>query len=206
MRPRSTRAAGALLALALALAGCGGDDDDDGGGGGGGGPATTVAIADPSELAGLQTGPAPWTPELDTLADRLDAIGLPALKQEGQALDLHVQLTVEVDGEEVEVPNGIGLNGQEVAGGRMITGFVSAIHTHDASGLVHVHSPDERPYTLGQVFDVWGVRLTERCVGGYCAGGGKVLTLLDDGEEVDGDPRQLPLGNGQRITVRYGEP
>ena len=201
MRRRSTRAAGALLVLTLAFAGCGDDDDT----GAGGTTECSAGAAGAGDLPGLQVGCPPWEPELDNLADRLDAIGLPALKQEGQALDLHVELKVEVDGEDVEVPTGIGLNGREVAGGIMETGFVSAIHTHDATGLVHVHSPDVRPYTLGQIFDVWGVRLTDRCVGGYCAGAGKVLTVLDGGDEVDGEPRQLELRNGQRVTVRFGE-
>ena len=112
---------------------------------------------------------------------------------------------MEADGREVEVPTNVGLNGEEVAGGRMVSGFVSAIHTHDDSGLVHVHSPDRRTYTLGQIFDVWGVRLTERCVGGYCATAGRVLTVLDDGDEMTGDPRDLELHDQQRITVRFGE-
>lgn len=27
------------------------------------------------------------------------------------------------------------------------------------NALVHVHSPDVHTYTLGQLFDVWGVRV-----------------------------------------------
>ena len=193
-----------VLTLALGcvlLAACGGDDEDE--------PATAPATDRPAcpapadALPGTQAGRAPWRPELEHLGERLDAIGLPRLTQEGQELDLHVQLTVDIEGEAVEVPSSIGLNGKEVAGGRMETGFVSAIHTHDDSGLVHVHSPDVRPYTLGQLFDVWGVSLTEDRLGGYCAGEGRELTVESDGERVDGNPRQLELEDGQRISVVY---
>ena len=47
--------------------------------------------------------------------------------------------------------------------------FIAALHTHDASGIVHIESPDKRDYTLGQFFDVWGVRLSSTCLGApYC--------------------------------------
>lgn len=191
-----------VLALALGclvLAACGGDDDE---------RAPTAdrpaCPAPEGSLAGMRTGRAPWPPELEHLGERLDAIGLPRLTQEGQALDLHIQLSVEVGSAAVEVPSSIGLNGEEVAGGRMATGFVSAIHTHDDSGLVHVHSPDVRSYTLGQLFDVWGVSLTEDRMGGYCVGGGQTLTVEANGERVEGDPRELELEDGQRISIVYG--
>lgn len=153
----------------------------------------------------MQTGEAPWPAELERLGERLDRIGLERLTQEGAALDLHIQLSVEVEGTEVKVPSSIGLNGEEVAGGRMVSGFVSAIHTHDDTGLVHVHSPDERSYTLGQLFDVWGVALTAERVGGYCASGEHALTVEADGDPVRGDPRELQLEDRQRISIEYGD-
>ena len=153
----------------------------------------------------MRTGEAPWPPELERLGERLDEIGLERLTQEGAALDLHVQLSVDVEGTPVEVPASIGLNGEEVAGGKMVSGFVSAIHTHDDTGLVHVHSPDVRPYTLGQLFDVWGVSLTAERIGGYCVGDGHELTVEADGEPVTGDPRELELHDQQRIRIAYGD-
>ena len=200
---RARRAGMLVLALALGcllLAACGGDDDDEGA------PTADRPACPAAEgaLPGTRTGRAPWSPELEHLGERLDAIGLPRLAQEGQVLDLHVQLSVEVESAAVEISSSIGLNGEEVAGGRMATGFVSAIHTHDDSGLVHVHSPDVRSYTLGQLFDVWGVSLTKERIGGYCVGGGRTLTVEANGERVEGDPRELELEDGQRISVVYG--
>ena len=104
----------------------------------------------------------------------------------------------------MKVPSSIGLAGEEVAGGKMATGYVAAIHTHDDTGLVHVHSPDVRPYTLGQLFDVWGVSLTEERIGCYCVGGGRKLTVEADGEVVTGDARELQLQDRQRISIAYG--
>ena len=192
-------AVGAVV-LAVLVGGCGGDDD-----------TSSSAAERPAcpliddALPGMRSGEAPWPPELEHLGERLDQIGLPRLVQEGMALDLHVRLAVRVEGTTVEIPTSIGLNGEEVSGGRMVSGFVAAIHTHDDSGLVHVHSPDVRPYTLGQLFDVWGVTLTEDRIGGYCVGGERELTVEADGEVVPGDPRELRLADGQRIRVTYGD-
>ena len=188
----------AVLVLGCLLAACGGDNER--------APAADRPACPALEgaLPGTRTGRAPWPPELEHLGERLDAIGLPRLTQEGQALDLHVRISVKVDSAAVKVPSSVGLNGEEVAGGRMVSGFVSAIHTHDASGLVHVHSPDLRSYTLGQLFDVWGVSLTQERIGGYCVGAGRTLTVEANGRRVEGDPRELELSDGQRISVVYG--
>ena len=190
--------AGVVL-LGLVVAACGEDDTSSSAA-----ERPVCALVDVA-LPGMRSGEAPWPAELEHLGERLDQIGLPRLTQEGMALDLHVRLSVWVEGAKVEVPASIGLNGEEVAGGRMVSGFVSAIHTHDDSGLVHVHSPDVRPYTLGQLFDVWGVTLAEDRIGGYCVGGEHKLTVEADGEVVAGDPRKLRLADGQRVKITYGD-
>ncbi len=185
--------------ISLILSACGGGDES---------PSAVdrpACPADDDALPGIRIGQTPWSPELDHLGERLDQIGLPRLTQEGVALDLHINLSVEVEGTKVKIPSSIGLNGEEIQGGKMVSGFVSAIHTHDDSGLVHVHSPDVRPYTLGQLFDVWGVSLTEERIGGYCVGGERTLVFEADGEAIPGDVRELELQDGQRIDVTYSD-
>ncbi len=142
-------------------------------------------------LPGIQTGPAPWAPEIAHLADRLRAIGLPALTQEGTALHIHQHLDVLVNGRRVEVPAGIGINDNE---------FIAPLHTHDPSGVIHVESPTLRSFTLGQFFAVWGVRFTPRCLGGYCGS----LRVYVDGRRVAGDPTKLKLASHQEIAVVAG--
>src|SRR5688572_26665322 len=99
---RARRAGMIVLALMLGcllLAACGGDDDERT-------PAADrpACPAPEGALPGTRAGQAPWPPELRHLGARLDAIGLPRLTQEGQVLDLHVQLSVEVESAAVEVP------------------------------------------------------------------------------------------------------
>lgn len=151
-----------------------------------------------TQLPGMQTGAAPWQPEITHLAERLQAIGLPALSAEGSALHLHQHLDIFIDGKAVPVPADIGIN--EAAG------FISDIHVHDNSGIIHIESPDVRAFTLGQFFDVWGVRFTTQCIGGYCASEDKALKVYMNGALYQGDPRQLPLAAHQEIVIVYGSP
>ena len=58
------------------------------------------------------------------------------------------------DGAKVTVPAGIGF---EVSNGK-VTGL-TVLHTHDTSGVIHIESAANKPYTLGQVFTEWGVAL-----------------------------------------------
>jgi hypothetical protein len=153
-------------------------------------------ITDPIQLTGIQVGDAPWPPELAYLRGRLIAIGLPALPQEGNALHIHQHLDIFIDGKPVAVPAGIGIN--------KIANFISPIHVHDTSGIVHVESPVVRTFTLGLFFDIWGVRFTSQCIGGYCTTGDKTLKVYVDGTLYNGDPRQLPLASHQEIVITYG--
>jgi hypothetical protein len=59
----------------------------------------------------------------------------------------HQHLDLYIDGRKVPVPAGIGIN--------PAVGF-APLHTHDASGVIHVESPTVRTYKLGQFFAVWG--------------------------------------------------
>lgn len=144
----------------------------------------------PGELA----GPAPWPANTARLRARLRVIGLPALPREGTAVHIHEHLDVFVHGRRVTVPAGIGIG----------HGFISPLHTHDASGVVHVESPGPRAFTLGELFSVWGVRLTRRCLGGYCRHGADRLRVYADGRELTGDPRVLPLAPHAEIVVAFG--
>jgi hypothetical protein len=189
-----------LLTLSLALGACAA-------------PApvapTSPQVACPAptrELPGLQTGNPPWSPALETLEARLEAIGAPILRREGQAVDRHVQVEVMVDGQRVLVPDTIGINGTEIQGGVMSTGFVTEMHTHDRSGLVHIHAEAERPFLLGEFFDVWGVAFDADRIGGACASGDRTVRVLVDGTEAGGDPRSVEMTDGSTIVVAIGTP
>jgi hypothetical protein len=155
-------------------------------------------LAPPPALPGELVGPAPWPRNVARLRARLAAIGLPALAEGGTRLHIHQHLDVFVHGRRVRVPAGIGID----AAGR----FVSPLHTHDSTGVVHVESPTVQLYTLGELFAVWGVRFTPSCLGGDCAGGGSGLRVFVDGRPVAGDPLLVPLEEHEEIVVALGTP
>ncbi len=153
-------------------------------------------LSDPSALPGIQTGNAPWPAELDHLRERLVAIGLQPLSAEGTALHIHQHLDIFIDGNETPIPAGTGI---DTAGG-----FISTIHVHDSSGIVHVESPTIQTFTLGQFFDIWGVEFTSQRIGGYQNQGDKTLKVFVNGALYSGDPRQLALASHQEIVIAYG--
>lgn len=156
----------------------------------------TAVMSDPNGLPGIEATPAPWSAEIHNLRARLSDIGLPALAEEGSALHIHEHIDISIDTIAVPVPAGIGIN---EAGG-----FISPIHTHDTSGVIHVESNTVRDFTLGQFFDIWGVRFTKDCIGGYCTNATTTLRVYANGSLVPGDPRTLVLAPHQEIEVVYG--
>ncbi|HXZ26313.1 MAG TPA: hypothetical protein VEI24_08845 [Nitrospiria bacterium] len=159
-------------------------------------PLSAVSAGDESALPGLQTSEAPWAPQLSHLEDRLQAIGLPALRREGTALHMHQHLDLYIHGQPVPVPPMIGINA--------VAGFISPVHTHDGSGTIHIESAIVSRYTLGQFFDIWGVRFSPTCLGGYCNAGDQRLRVYVNGAIVTSNPRDIGLEDNQELVVTYG--
>jgi len=164
------------------------------------GSSSAPPIVNESQLVGLQTGPAPWNPGLDHLPDRMQPLGLTELGGEGQGVILHIHahLDILVNGKKQPVPASIGI--YNTSGG-----FLTDLHTHDATGIIHIESPTRRKFSLGEFFGVWGVRLTNTCVGGYC----KPKTtwrVYVNGAPYSGDPSKLVLIRHQEIAFVIGKP
>jgi hypothetical protein len=154
-------------------------------------PTNPPPVVNVRALPGLQVGPPPWPAEIEHLRARLDALGLPT--RAGTSLHTHQHLDVFVNGKRVIVPAGIGIGER----------FISPLHTHDASGVIHVESPTVRSYSLAEVFAVWGVRLTKTCLADEC-GEGK-LHFFVDGKPA-ADPNRIVLIQHLEIAVVFGPP
>jgi hypothetical protein len=192
MRTRALSVLAALL-VAAAVAGCGSDSGATAG-------TTTTPSTTPSQqetgLPGAQATPPPWNAGGDQLAERLDALGLPALAAEGTVLHIHQHLDVFVEGKRVTVPAGLGIDPAQQ--------FISPLHTHDPTGIMHVESPTPETFTLGQFFGVWGVPLDRTHIGGLQAGAGKQLRAWVNGNPATGDPGNIALASHQEIVLAYG--
>lgn len=152
----------------------------------------------PAQAAGgdlFQSGPPPWDRGGEGLSARLAAIGLPELLTEGAALHIHQHLDVFVEGDRVQVPAGIGIDPE----GR----FIAPIHTHGSEGIVHIEADEVRPYTLGELFSVWGVRFGDGCLGDDCSSGDAALRVYVDGKSVTA-AADVVLDDEQVIVVAFG--
>ena len=158
-------------------------------------PASTVPV-NPDTLPGIQLSEAPWQAELAHLRERLKVIGLPALFEEGTTLHAHQHLDLFIKGKTVPVPAMIGINVPER--------YITPIHTHDTTGEIHIESPTVEAFTLGQFFDIWGVRFSSKCIGSYCEDPQNAIKVFVNGAAAAGDPRSIRLADHQEIVIAYG--
>jgi hypothetical protein len=144
----------------------------------------------------LLTGPAPWPNNTQGLATRMQDAGLPSLTAMEQ-LDFHIHqhLDIFVDGNPVTVPANIGIDPSV---------GIAVLHTHDDTGVIHVESPVAQDFTLRNFFDVWGVRLTDTCIGGYCNDGTRTLRVYVDGKPATVGVRDVVLTEHEEIVLAYG--
>lgn len=71
-----------------------------------------------------------------------------------------------------------------------------------ADGIVHIESPVQRTYTLGEFFDEWGQPL-----GPDQAGPAKGhVTVIYNGKVFKGSPRDVPLTAHAQIQLEVGTP
>ena len=59
----------------------------------------------------------------------------------------HAHLDIFINGLSYLVPAGIGIKPPDC---------IYWLHTHDISGIIHVESPENQTFKLGQFFDIWG--------------------------------------------------
>lgn len=167
------------------LAGCGASTDAPAG----------LSIAGP----GLQAGqPASgvsqpgWPPEYAHLAQRLKLIGIPPGGSE--KFHIHALLHIYVNGVLKPVPADVGIAPH---------GIETSLHTHDDTGVIHMEAAHPFKFTLGDFFEVWGVKLGPAQVGGLTGNGGNHLHFFVNGHPL-ANPAAHVLHNGDSVVIGYG--
>jgi hypothetical protein len=160
-----------------------------------GGGGTTTTAANYNGLPGVRKIKAPWKQEYGSLADRLLPLDLTTLAgHSGLVEHFHAHLDIFVDGKKVTVPALVGINPG--------AGYLTELHTHDATGVIHIEAQKSRDFTLGQFIAEWGVYLDSRCMGAYCNG----LKWYVNGKQQTGNPAGLVLKPHQEIAIVIGKP
>jgi hypothetical protein len=156
--------------------------------------ATAVRTADrtaATSAAAGRTTAAPWALPSD-VETAVHSAGLTMLTAEGTALHIHQHLSITVDGKAITVPAELGIDEPAQQ--------LSALHTHDTTGILHVESPVQRTFHLDQAFAEWDVRLAKGAVGPYVNGkDGTKLAVFVDRKPYTGDPRDIVLKEHEDI-------
>jgi hypothetical protein len=114
----------------------------------------------------------------------------------------HAHRDVLLDGDPVPVPGGLGINvGPNGSMPEHGAAGIAALHTHDTSGVLHIESPRDDQFTLGQLFRLWDVRIGPGQVGSYKTGGDTTVNVFVDGKKVAGHPAGIVLEEHQEIAV-----
>jgi hypothetical protein len=192
-----------------------------GGSGAAGGATSGLSLAPLSTLGALQPAPAPGVtgPEGVPVPAAAPLAGI-ATAATGQAVDqvscqtgeqtlfhIHAHLAIFVNGKAWQIPAAIGIPGAQVQqtpnGPYIATGSCFYwLHTHAADGIIHIESPVERTYTLGDFFDEWGQPLGPAQAGPAT---GRVVALYN-GQVYQGNPRDIPLDAHAQIQLEIGTP
>ncbi len=159
----------------------------------GGGAVRTGAQAPPASPAVVTPS---WpAPAPDQVSAAVHAAGLPLLSMEATDVHFHAHLDIIIDGQPVTVPANIGIAG---------TTGISSLHTHDPTGIIHIESPTQATFTLGQFFTEWKIRLSGTCLNDVCATPDNTWRFFVNGKPYTGDPTALPLAAHQEIAAVYG--
>lgn len=143
----------------------------------------------------------------DTTAGGDPVNGISCDTSERVAYHIHAHLSVTVDGKSRIIPAGIGIPGrqeQQTSAGSSVSGGKCFywLHSHTSDGIIHVESPTQKTFTLGDYFDIWKQPLDANHIGPVTG----TLSIVVDGTAYTGDPRSIPLNNHTQIQISVGGP
>ncbi|MHB8571642.1 MAG: hypothetical protein ACYDAY_01615 [Candidatus Dormibacteria bacterium] len=154
----------------------------------------------PSPVAGAALAPAP------DYANPGPVQGIQCEAMEQVLFHIHAHLAIFVDGVARGIPEGIGIapprQEEQSANGPFVVGGSCYywLHAHTADGIIHIESPVQRTFTLGDWFAVWGQPLSSGQVG---PARGTVVAYLN-GSPFTGDPASIPLTAHAVIQLDVG--
>ena len=202
--------------LALMLGACGGGAGSvalPGGNGNGGLPA--VVNVSSGSVVGIDNTLSPNDGDSPAGGIGQTVDGIPCLTTLDQAhYHVHVFLGLVDNGTEIALPDGTGMNNP----GADSNGFVGTascfyyLHTHDASGVIHVEDPSTASttstlHTLGQYLDIWGHTFSGARVytsGSLYQGTGDQVVSNTTYTQYSGDPHTIPLYGHEVIWIETG--
>lgn len=123
--------------------------------------------------------------------------GIECNTTEHAVFHIHAHLDILIDGKPISVPSQIGINTD--------AGCLYWLHTHDDNGVIHIESPLEREFTLGNFFDIWGQSFNNTHLFNEEVTN-NTLSVYVNGNKVptDMDYRSINLNAHDEIAIVYG--
>lgn len=119
-------------------------------------------------------------------------LALTCIPQEQLAMHIHPVLSIIINGQQQEIPQGIGIQ----------QNCIHFLHTHDNTGKIHVESPVQKDYHLSDFFAVWGQTFTsEQILDSKVDATHKIVMTVNGQPNTEyGD---LVLRDGDQIVINY---
>jgi hypothetical protein len=143
--------------------------------------------------------PNPGVGDSSTGGQGQDVDGIICEAHEQLVYHVHAHLYILLNGQPQQVSSQVG-----ILGGPLLPRCFYWLHTHDNSGIIHIESPTQALYTLGQFFDIWGQPLSRSTVAVYPVPSGD-LTAYVDGQVWGGDPRDIQLKGHTQVVLELGQ-
>lgn len=105
---------------------------------------------------------------------------------------IHPNLQIIINGKPQVIPAEIGVTST----------CLSSIHTHDATGVIHIESPEKRDFTLGDFFAVWKKTFNKNQLMDYKTDDQHIIKETINGKESQ-DFENTVLHDGDQIVLSY---
>jgi hypothetical protein len=186
-----------------------------GSGGGGGGALPSSVTVSAGAITGLDNAFTPNDGDSSTGGNGQTVDGIPCLTTMSEAAyHVHVFLGFVNNGQLVALPDGTGMKNPGADSGGVVSTATCFyyLHTHDASGVIHLESPSTASrttslFTLGTYLDIWGHSLGSARVytsGQHYEGQGSQTVANTAYTQYTGDPRGIALYAHEVIWVENG--
>jgi hypothetical protein len=114
-------------------------------------------------------------------------------------MHVHAHLDIIVNGTAYPIPSDVG---------RIPGQCIYWVHTHDDSGIIHIESPENRNFTLGEFFDIWDKTFNNSQIFDNIVseGDNSTLNVFVNGKKVSAESnyRNTAINAHDEITIVYG--
>jgi hypothetical protein len=147
-----------------------------------------------------------WSIPIDSLAPSANERSAPVIddiscdRMEHFKMHIHAHLDIFINGSAFTIPSDVG---------RIPDQCIYWVHTHDQKGIIHIESPENRNFTLGE-FDIWEQNFSNNQIFDNIVEESEknILSVYVNGKKrsTGNDYRQITINAHDEIAIVYGKP